>query len=661
MATDLYSIGLSGVIASSAKITTSGQNTANVNTEGYSRQTTALAADKYGRGVHISTTKRIVDEFANAQVRADTTTYKSSEAYFKKASSVDEIFSDVSTSLNTFINTAFDSLQAVNGDPTDLSTRNIAFTDLASLIDQYNALAGFSKDQARLVNEQLESEIREINEISRQVSNMNEKILIQETMTGDVANELRDNQEELIRQVSEYLDVKITYDKNNLVELQLGGGQPLVLQDQVHELALEPSEFDRTISDLNLEFPDYTVGIEPNHLGGSIGGLLDYRHGFLQELDRYLGQQALVFTETMNRQNRLGLDMNGEFGGDLILPSEIRVYESHKNSSDRHDVSVRVQNGKSSELTIESYNLVMTSDTAFEVRAYDVAGNSTGPAIFFDMETSEKSDDGYFSIPGVGLEVKLETDYVKGFKAGDMFYFAPTRDAAEDITMKATSGRELAVNAPIQVANDPENLSDARVVVSSMHDMNPKTSAFKPEGDGLYPAAPHTIRFTSENAFEVLDQNDTLIGFVTDVNSYNNLLKKAGLDSAGYDVSLTLRPAAGDVFTIGFNESGRSDNTNGRALAELQNKALVAGSHSFTEAYAGLVSRIGNLTSTAEVTMDSSAVMLEQSKARRDDISAVSLDEEAVNLVRFQNSYSASSQVLSAAETVFQTLLSAIG
>ncbi len=76
---------------------------------------------------------------------------------------------------------------------------------------------------------------------------MNEKILIQETMTGDVASELRDNQEELVRQVSEYIDVKITYDKHRLMELQLGGGQPLVLQGDVNELSLEPSEFDRTV------------------------------------------------------------------------------------------------------------------------------------------------------------------------------------------------------------------------------------------------------------------------------------------------------------------------------------------------------------------------------------------------------------------------------
>ncbi len=275
------------------------------------------------------------------------------------------------------------------------------------------------------------------------------------------------------------------------------------------------------------------------------------------------------------------------------------------------------------------------------------------------MATAERSEDGYYSIPDVGLEVQLNEDPNVGFSTGDMFYFAPTRDGAEDINLKATSGRALAINAPIQVGNDPKNLSDAKMSVSSMHDMNPATSAFHPEG-GLYPAAPHSIRFSAEKDFDVLDKNNNVIGSVSGIDRYTNLLEQAGLDGAGYDVSINTKATAGDVFTIEFNSSGRSDNTNGRALADLQNKALISDSHSYAEAYAGLVSRIGNLTSTAEVAMDSNAVMLEQSEARRDDISAVSLDEEAVNLVRYQNSYSASSQVLSAAETIFETLLNAI-
>ncbi len=72
------------------------------------------------------------------------------------------------------------------------------------------------------------------------------------------------------------------------------------------------------------------------------------------------------------------------------------------------------------------------------------------------------------------------------------------------------------------------------------------------------------------------------------------------------------------------------------------------------------MARVGNLTNTARTNMESSEVMMEQSIARRDEVSAVSLDEEAVNLIRYQNSYAASSQVISAAEKSFQTLLNSI-
>lgn len=658
MAGDLYSIGLSGVLASSAQIVTTGQNTANVNTEGYNRQTTGQSTQQSG-GVTVGSTQRVVDEFVNTQVRADTSNFNYFDSFYQQGSIADEIFSDKATSLNTYLNNAFDSLQSVNSDPTDIGTRKIAFTDLKNLVSHFNELASFSQDQATLVNEQLTSNIDIINEYSSQIADLNGKILVQETVGGSKANELRDNQEEIARQISEYLDVKISYDDNDLMELQLGSGQPLVLQTSVNKLNLSPSEYDPTTYDLVLDFEDYELGIETSDLGGSIGGLMDYRADFLEELDRQLGQQAIVISDSVNQQNRLGLDVNGGYGKKIFDLADISVNQSRKNSSLIHSVDVKVEEGKASELTTDTYELIMTSRTAFELRSYDVSGASAGPAQFFDLEKMEKTPEGFFSIPGLGIELRLEEDEKVGFRPGDTFQFAPTSLAAANISLESTSGEDLAMNAPIQVESSSDNLSDSKMSISSVFNTDGQTSAFNEEG-GLYRLSPQGIRFTSESSFDVLDQDGLILATVTDAENYADLLAQAGLDEAGYDVSLSSRPTAGDMFSISFNDSGRHDNFNGRALADLQNKSLVGGKQSFSDAYTSTVARIGNLTNTARTNMESSEVMMEQSVARRDEVSAVSLDEEAVNLIRYQNSYAASSQVISAAEKSFQTLLNSI-
>ncbi|KZM40978.1 hypothetical protein OA92_15500 [Marinomonas sp. SBI22] len=658
MAGDLYSIGLSGVLASSAQIVTTGQNTANVNTEGYNRQTTSLSTQQNG-GVEVGSTKRVVDEFVNTQLRSDTSNYNYFDSYYQQGAIADEIFSDKATSLNTYLNNAFDSLQSVNSDPTNTGTRKIAYTDLKNLVSHFNELASFSQDQTSLVNEQLTSNIDIINEYANQIADLNGKILVQETVGGSKANELRDTQEDIARQISEYLDIKISFDENDLMELQLGGGQPLVLQTSVNKLSLSPSEYDSTTYELVLDFEDYELGIDTTDLGGSIGGLMNYRADFLEELDRQLGQQAIVISDSVNQQNRLGLDANGDYGKRIFDLADITVSQSGKNSSLIHEVDVRVEEGKASELSTDTYELIMTSNNAFELRSFGVSGESTAPARFFDLDQMEKTPDGYFSIPGIGIELKLEEDVKVGFRPGDTFQFAPTSLAAANISLASTSGDDLAMNAPIQVERSADNLSDAKISISSVSNTDADTSAFSADGD-LYRFAPQGIRFTSENSFDVLDQDGLILAQVADAKNYTDLLAQAGLDESGYDVSLSSKPTAGDVFNISFNQSGRHDNYNGRAIADLQNKALVGGSQSFADAYTSTVARVGNLTNTAKTNMESSEVMMEQSIARRDEVSAVSLDEEAVNLIRYQNSYAASSQVISAAEKSFQTLLNSI-
>ncbi|MCR7650075.1 flagellar hook-associated protein FlgK, partial [Pseudomonas aeruginosa] len=130
-----------------------------------------------------------------------------------------------------------------------------------------------------------------------------------------------------------------------------------------------------------------------------------------------------------------------------------------------------------------------------------------------------------------------------------------------------------------------------------------------------------------------------------------------------YEFNLSNVPQTGDSFTLSFNKDGISDNRNALNLNALQTKPTVGGTGStgstYNDAYGGLVERVGTLTAQARASADASQTVLKQAQDSRDSLSGVSLDEEAANLIQFQQYYSASAQVIQVARSLFDTLIGA--
>lgn len=136
------------------------------------------------------------------------------------------------------------------------------------------------------------------------------------------------------------------------------------------------------------------------------------------------------------------------------------------------------------------------------------------------------------------------------------------------------------------------------------------------------------------------------------------------IDGYSFSMKMTGTPLDGDTFNIKFNE-GRSDNRNALALSDLQTKAVLgqAGGRagfSFVDGYGDLVQRVATFTAQARSDSDSSSAVLKQVTNNRDSVSAVNLDEEAANLIKFEQYYNASAQVLQVARSLFDTLISSI-
>lgn len=151
------------------------------------------------------------------------------------------------------------------------------------------------------------------------------------------------------------------------------------------------------------------------------------------------------------------------------------------------------------------------------------------------------------------------------------------------------------------------------------------------------------------------------------------MLDEAGapiLDASGNPRTFTVNttiggsPVANDSFTLAFNAEGKADNRNANALLELQTKSTVGtnsgGGISFTSAYASLVERVGAKASQATIDSTATDAVLKSAKESRSAVSGVNLDDEAASLVKFQHYYTASSQIIKAAQETFSTLINAL-
>ncbi|RUM49576.1 MAG: flagellar hook-associated protein FlgK [Marinomonas sp.] len=575
-------------------------------------------------------------------------------------SSFDSIVGEDSVAVSDYIDNAFSALQTSISDPTDSAARSNAFSNLEQLAAQYNDLAEFISDQKSLANDELSSNVDSINSLTEQIANLNQQIFKAESTAGSSANELRDQQEQLVKELSEYLDVKVSYDDNDLMTVNLASGQPLVLQSSNNELSLttDSSNPDGEVG-IELDFGSYEISIPTDELGGSVGGLIAFRNEFIPSAERMLGQQALVLADTMNEQNKLGLDADGELGINLFSLDSISVSADEGNSDKDSMVDVRLTSGSSSEVTTDTYEVVMLSDTSFKLVTYDLQGNISDESEIIDTSTATPNSDGFYEVDGFGVEVSF--DSTASYSRGDSYEFVPTKTAASSIEVSARTGDDFALASPIAVEGSSSNLSDVSISIASITNTDSSSSAFTDSG-GLYNAAPQTLYFTASDEVEIQDADGNVLATLSNITDYSNLLEQAGLaEDAGYDISLDGAPTAGDSFSISYNSEGESDNYNGLLLANLQTEATVGGTQSYTEAFSSLVTEVGSLTATLSTNMDSSEIIMNNSIAARDEVSAVSLDEEAVNLLRYQQSYTASAQVLSAAQSTFATLISALG
>ncbi len=664
----LISIGVTGLNASQTALTTTGNNITNANTPGYSRQRAnlvtlpeqATGAGFMGSGVQVQSITRIVEQFTIGQLRTNTSIYHSANVMATQFEQLDSLLADASTGIAPALQNFFNAIQQASQDPTSVATRQVVLGAAGSLAQRFNTLSDQVAAQTVAINDQMTALTGQITSLSQSIAKLNQNIADQiGGSNGAMPNELLDKRDEMLRQLGEIVDVRVVQN-GNMVNVFVGSGQPLVVGNQSNTLSTAPSATDASHQQIMFSSGGNTnQDITSLVTGGKLGGLAQYRDSGLANVANTLGRIALTIADTMNQQQQLGLDLNSQFGNNLFgdingaLTMTGRVGSASTNALPGAVLGVRITD--TSALTTSDYQLTFTG-----AATYSLTRISDGTAVpTVAVGSSITTLDGF------------QIDLAAGpYQAGDRFVIRPTATAARDMSLSLQKPEELAFAQPISTGASLGNAGggaiSAGITLDTRLASGALQSTFATPGT-LTP--PLLVRFnTPANTYDILNNTNPAaplaiagmsgLAFTPGQNNLVTINDPVSLQPV-YSFSLSGNPAAGDSFTVGFNQNGSSDNRNAVALADLGTARVVGGSVTFADSYGQLVSDVGSRTAELKINREAADTLMNQAQAERDSISGVNLDEEAANLIKFEQAYNASAQVISVARSIFDTLLAA--
>ncbi len=619
---DMFSSGVSGLLAFQNALTTTSHNISNVATEGYSRQRVELGTrpaelqgDFYlGTGVDSRTVRRSYDQLLTEQVRNTGSAAAQLDTYATLASRLDNLLGAQGSSISPIMSQFFNDLESLAEHPSGIPERQVVLTDAQALTDRFNTLDTQLNNLQAEVNQQITQDVAEINRLSSTIADLNDQVVTaQSRSNGAPPNDLLDARDEALRQLAAKVSVQTVTQDDGAINVFAGSGQALVVGQNATALMTVTDPYDPTR--LGIAYGSATGPVVSNQLtGGSLGGALAFRRETLDPARNSLGRLALGVTDTVNTQHRLGMDLNGQLGGDVFAVAAPQTLP-HRDNTGSANLTAAITDP--AVLTLSDYQ-ARYDGSQWEVTRLSDGARTTG--------SLPLAMDG-FAIDLTGAPA-----------AGDRFLIRPTASAAGSMAVLIEDPRALAAASPIRTSAALANTGSGRI--------NPG-AAIDPTDPALGTSV--TLEFLTPSTFSV--------------NGNGSYPYTAGADIAfnGWQTQIEGSPQIGDQFTISPNTGGVGDNRNVLALADLQSKSLLeGGTATYGESYERLVGEVANRSRQATLGRDTQNLLNQQAQAARDSVSGVNLDEEAAQMLRFQQAYQAAAQVIATSDTLFQTLLDAI-
>ncbi|MEK6663516.1 MAG: flagellar hook-associated protein FlgK [Pseudomonadota bacterium] len=646
----IYGIGVQALNSAQLSLLTAEHNIANVNTPGFHRQEVlqvtnfALPSGSgyVGQGSQIESIRRLYNSHLDDQVLGASSQSQFYDTYYSAIKQIDNILADPNAGLSPSIQGFFKAVNTVANDPASIPARQVLLSGAEALVSRFQSISARLESIRNGIDTQLESVITNINSYSTQIADLNKQIVTAQSIVGQPPNDLLDQRDQLISKLNEQIRVTTVTQNDGSYNVFIGNGQPAVVGETSFTLALQDDPADP--AQKNIVFAQgggYTT-IPQNLLenGGVLGGLLSFRRTSLGEAENALGRVALALAQTFNNQNKLGQDLNGVLGQDLfsIGSTSPTIYANSGNSSSGAALlTATLSSNAAGALTTSDYTL-----------AYNSASSNYTLTQLSDGTATTIASSALPATTSYGFTIALSSGTPTN---GDKWLLLPTRFGARDISVATTDPNRIAAAAPIRTAEGATNTGSANINLGSVN-----TASQPPLNSNLQNSV--TITFTSASTFNVTDT--TLGSTLATGVSYTS---GGSISYNGWTVAISGVPASSDTYTIATNTGGVGDNRNALALAALQTSNKLANNSSGTPttsyqgAYAQLLSSVGNKTRENQINSAAQQSLLSSSKNSQQQLSGVNLDEEAANLLRFQQAYQAAAKMIQVGSTLFDAIL----
>ena len=648
MSTSIFSIGVSALNAAQVGLATTEHNIANANTPGFNRQEVIIAARQaqftgsgfLGQGVDAVSVKRVYSEFLGRQVLNEQGQSAQLNTYYAQIQQIDNMVADPVAGLSPAIQEFFGAVNNVSNFPESVPARQSLISGANFLTSRFQSLNQRLTALNDSVNSQIGYSVTQINSYARQISSLNQSIVIAQSGNGQQPNDLLDQRDQLVAQLNQEIKASVVKQSDGSFSVFIGSGQPLVVGGQSFNMTTQMSATDPGKLDVAYTFYNgTTTAIQTSSLqGGNLGGLLAFRDEALANTQNALGRVAMGIAGTFNQQHQLGQDLNGALGGNLFA-QPVPVVNANTNNTGGGAVSATVASAPDyTALTGSDYSLKFIGPDYTLTRLSDnaVVFNGTAAALL--------------AAPVDGLTINVSTAPA----AGDSFLIRPTVNGARDVAVAVTDPAKIAAAAPVRSNATLSNLGTGTISAATVNQPNPVTPNPAHPLTDLNLQQPVTITFN--NPPTTFNVTGTGAGLPAIGMPYT---AGASISYNGWTMQINGAPAATDTFTIGSNTNATADGRNALLLGGLQTKNTMAGgTTSYQGAYSQLVSYVGNKTRELQVTSQAQASMVEQSVQAQQSFSGVNLDEEAANLLRYQRAYQAAGKAMQIANTMFDTLLS---
>ncbi len=437
---NLLSIGTSGLMAFQRSLNTIGHNIANVNTDGYSRQTVELVTRTpqvtgygvAGTGVQTDSISRSFNAFVDLGVRSSTSSVAEFEAFHTLASQLDNVLADPDAGMSTSMQRFFNAMQDVADSPAGSPARQVLLNEAQHMSEQFNELAGWLDGVRGQVASDIRSSVGEINRLSDAIANVNESIVVAQGQSGgQPANDLLDQRETLIRDLSELVSVTTLQQDDGSLNVMAGSGQMLVVGNKASTLetvveAGDPNQLGIAIRGNGGVLVPVTEQIS----GGRLGGVLNFRERMLDPASNSLGLTAISISDFVNQQQNQGMDLDGVLGSDFYNVGQPSVLTLAGTPS-----IVAVSFDDVTQLTNNDYSM------RFNAGSWQLTQNNTNQLV--PMTGSGTAADPFIA-DGLRLEITAAP------ANGDTSLIRPTRNGAMDMQMQLANSRQIAAAAPLR-------------------------------------------------------------------------------------------------------------------------------------------------------------------------------------------------------------------